>query len=180
MNYTQVSIREVQLDELTAVNTMIVGCFKQFIAPDYVEEGIQECLNFMNPTALEKRLTGGNLLLVALSGDDVVGALEIRSNEHISLFFVKPECHRQGVGRRLLKTAIQKCREANPILSEIEVHSSPYAVGIYKQLGFTVMGPEAVDKGIRFTPMRMNIPAFYKSADLALLKSVRQPENNTE
>jgi GNAT superfamily N-acetyltransferase len=172
MNDTRVSIREGRLDDLTTVCTMIVGCFMQFIAPDYVEEGIQECLNFMNPTALEKRLAGGNLLLVALSGDDVAGALEIRSHEHISLFFVKPECHRQGVGRQLLNTAIQKCREANPGLSTIEVHSSPYAVGIYKQLGFTAMGPEAVDKGIRFTPMRMNIPASYKSADLAYFKSV--------
>lgn len=156
MDDIQISIREARLDELPAVCTMIGDCFQRFIAPDYVEEGVQECLNFMSPIALEKRLTGGNLVLIASSGDDIVGTLEIRSHEHISLFFVKPEYHRRGIGRKLLRTAIQKCLEANPGLSAIEVHSSPYAIAIYKQLGFTAAGPEATDKGIRFTPMRMS------------------------
>ena len=33
------------------------------------------------------------------------------------------------------------------------VHSSPYAVEVYRHLGFAATGPEQTVNGLRFTPM---------------------------
>ena len=44
-----------------------------------------------------------------------------------------------------------------PDLSEVDVHSSPNAVDAYKRLGFQTAGPEKLENGIYFVPMKMHI-----------------------
>ena len=42
----------------------------------------------------------------------------------------------------------------NSLAETITVHSSPYAVEIYHQLGFTAADGEKTEHGIRYTPMK--------------------------
>ena len=56
--------------------------------------------------------------------------------------------HRWGIGRRLFEAMKQDyARKA------FTVHSSPYAVEVYRHLGFAATGPEQTVNGLRFTPM---------------------------
>jgi len=42
-----------------------------------------------------------------------------------------------------------------PELSEVNVHSSPNAVDAYERLGFQATGPQKLEHGISFIPMRL-------------------------
>ena len=87
----------------------------------------------------------------------IVGVIEVRNSNHISLFFVKKEYQNQGVGKKLHELAIEKCKTLKPDVNVIDVHSSPYAVPIYEKLGFVKVSDEQVVNGMRFTPMTMII-----------------------
>ena len=100
------------------------------------------------------------VVLVADMGDKIVGVISIKSidtGKHISLLFVDEECHRRGIARKLLEKALEICRCCIPTINQITVGSSPYAVSIYKRLGFQQLGQEQVENGIRFTPMVLKL-----------------------
>ncbi len=73
--------------------------------------------------------------------------LHVRDGEHISLLFVRPDRHGQGIGHALIERADRTTRLAS-------VNSSTNAVRAYERYGFKASGPEQVSDGIRFVPMR--------------------------
>lgn len=94
-------------------------------------------------------------MMVALDGDEVVGAGSLRSRNHLSLLFVDEKYHRRGVGRAILNRLCEYlAREAGEQF--ISVKAAPYAVGFYKKLGFYVVRPEEEYSGIRVTEMIKN------------------------
>jgi ribosomal protein S18 acetylase RimI-like enzyme len=90
---------------------------------------------------------------VAETQGRMVGAIEVRNWDHISLFFVDGELQRKGIGRELWRRALQACLASRPDGDRITVHSSPNAVEAYRRLGFRVEGAEQTVNGIRFVPM---------------------------
>ena len=85
----------------------------------------------------------------AFEGDALIGILATRSGgAHIALFFVRGAYHRQGVGRQLFFRA---CQENSA--GQMTVNSSPYAVEVYRRLGFRETDAEQTSDGIRYTPM---------------------------
>ncbi|WP_259330455.1 GNAT family N-acetyltransferase, partial [Phocaeicola vulgatus] len=68
--------------------------------------------------------------------------LGIKSNgKHISLFFIKPEYHRHGLGKKLFHYA----STLHPSI-ETTVNSSTYAIPFYQSLGFAVVGENIKNK----------------------------------
>ena len=85
----------------------------------------------------------------AFDGEKLAGVIATRNQgTHITLFFVDKTYHRQGIGKHLFELV-----KADNSTGTITVNSSPYAVEIYKRLGFTPTGPEEISDGIRFTHM---------------------------
>lgn len=70
-------------------------------------------------------------------------------NTHMALFFVKDEYQVKGIGRKLYEYIKQLSKEEN-----ITVNSSPYALNIYKRLGFIPTSQEQITNGMRYTPMK--------------------------
>ncbi|MCF2681811.1 GNAT family N-acetyltransferase [Faecalicatena contorta] len=64
-------------------------------------------------------------------------------------FFVKEAWHRKGIGKQLFD-AVKRDYE----IQEFTVNSSPYAVEVYRHLGFIPTASEQITNGIRYTPMR--------------------------
>ena len=143
--------------EEEAVCRLIEECFNEFVAPEYSEAGIEEFFKYANPQALRDRTQKDHFVLMAMDGDKLVGVIEVRSNNHISLLFVKTEYHHRGIARKLLQLSLEACRKAKPDLDQIDVNSSPYAVGIYAKLGFKRTDMEQEVNGIKFTPMKLTI-----------------------
>ena len=68
---------------------------------------------------------------------------------HIALFFVDPAVQRQGIGRQLFLADLGEGG-----WDRVTVHSSPYAVEVYRHLGFSPTAEEQLSPdGIRYTPM---------------------------
>jgi len=155
--------RDLCPGEETAACDLVIDCFDRFIAPGYSPEGIAEFHKFVTPEAISDRVTKGHFILVAAAGGSIVGVLDMRSNNHVSMLFVKPEFHRRGISKRLLCEALRRCAVADPNITSIDVNSSPYAVAIYEKLGFVKTGEERMVNGIRFTPMRSDLDRSLKA-----------------
>lgn len=85
----------------------------------------------------------------AFEGNEMVGIIAMRKPQHISLFFVKGNQHRKGIGRKLFER-MKKDYE----IQEFTVNSSPYGVEAYHHLGFKDIDTEQTTNGIRYVPMK--------------------------
>ena len=89
----------------------------------------------------------------AFDKDRLVGVIATREQgTHIALFFVDGEYHRKGIGRKLFERVLQDNK-----VNYMTVNSSPYAVPVYKKLGFEQTDFEHEKNGLRFTPMKYQV-----------------------
>lgn len=147
----------MELVKSTETPDLVIHIINELITHDYLEDGVWACLKSLQ----DKQIMGNSLIhhfvLTAETEDEIVGTIEIRNNNHISLFCVEKEYRRRGIGRELLRRALEVCVENDPRLSEVTVNSLPRAVCIYERLGFLPKIPELVQGGIPYTPMLLEI-----------------------
>lgn len=138
-------IRPITPIELPQALALVERVFMAFEAPEYAPEGIKTFLTFLrSPEAISELTFFG-----AFEADSLVGVLAMRGGSHISLFFVDAQNQGRGIGRALFLAAKSACQT-----DIMTVNSSPYAVEIYRSLGFTPISEEQLRDGIRFTPMK--------------------------
>lgn len=153
----RITIRRMHRGEEERVCRFVRGVFDEFVAPLYSQEGIREFLSYLGEDAMAERAEGEQFVLVAEAGERLIGTIEMVDYGHLSLLFVAGDAQRRGVARRLLNEAIAISRDKVPELREVGVHSSPNAVAAYENLGFRIEGPERVENGIRYVPMKMSL-----------------------
>lgn len=142
-----ITVRELERGECSKALTLVWRVFQEYEAPDYTKEGVEE---FYRSICDEKYLSE-LCLYGAFDREVLVGVLATRcGGTHIALFFVDGKYHRRGIGKKLFQTAWAKCS-----FGKMTVNSSPYAVLIYRKLGFSDTDTEQVVNGLRFTPMRL-------------------------
>lgn len=147
--------RFMQPGEEHAVYELVRRVFDRFIAPGFIQQGVDEFVDYIEPDKLATRAQSTHVTLLAIAEphQTLVGVIEIRQHRHISLLFVDEDYQRKGIAQRLMNKGIDLCCRHNPDLTFITVFSSPYAVDIYKCLGFTEAEPEQELNGVRFIPM---------------------------
>jgi GNAT superfamily N-acetyltransferase len=143
--------------EEAVVSDLILPLFNEYVSRDCDEQGRAVFHDFIEPERIWRRHNAGNLLLVALDDELVVGTIEIRDGNHVALFFVKKEYQNRGVGYSLLADAIRTCRTLDPTLAAINVNSSLYARPTYEHLGFRATGEPRKENGISYVPMSKDI-----------------------
>lgn len=137
-------IREIVAEEIDEVIALVWLVFMQYVAPDYSKEGSRTFQSFIQDKERMKALT----IYGAFDEEEMVGVLAIRETAHISLFFVKDSYQGQKVGRKLFEYMLEKNDDQT-----FSVNASPYAVPIYRHLGFKDEKPQQEEDGIIFTPM---------------------------
>jgi GNAT superfamily N-acetyltransferase len=152
-NQIPISYRTMKHGEETAVVDLVLRVFDEFIAPQYSQQGIAEFKKFACANTLADRFRAGNLILLAESGQGIIGVIEIRENDHIAKLFVEKSHQRKGIAKELLLRSIEICRKRKPEINRITVNSSPNAFGAYQKMGFTGVRDEKTVNGIRFIPM---------------------------
>ena len=156
--HQNVICRAMEPGEEQQVCHLVVRVFTEFVAPLYSPEGVREFLNYAaDPDRLRERLQANRFVLVAELQGRMVGVIEVRNCDHISLFFVDGQAQRKGIGSELWRLALAACLAGRPDLARITVHSSPNAVEAYNRLGFRTEGPEETVNGIRFVPMALAV-----------------------
>lgn len=142
-----ISVRELEQEEITKALSLAWRVFQEYEAPDYTKEGVEEFYKSIHDENYLSKLC----LYGAFAGKEIVGVIATRSGgTHIALFFVDGKYHRQGIGKQLFQTVWARCS-----FGKMTVNSSPYAVLIYHKLGFHDTDTEQVVNGLRFTPMKL-------------------------
>jgi len=165
----EIQTRILERSEYTKAMDLAWTVYREFEAPDYEQDGIEAYYASIHSEDYLSQIC----LYGAFDGEDLVGVLATRySGTHITMFCVDGEYHRRGIGKRLFLEALRQCPKRH-----ITVRSSPYAVPVYRRLGFHSVGSERSEGGTRFTPMRCRVrPALrrhggWKQSMLCLLKS---------
>ena len=145
-----------------AVSRLVQNTFYRFIAQDYKPEGMKTFLEETSTEGISCKMREWPLLIVAAGREEseedaVVGVIALRRETHISLFFVDERWQGRGVGRLLLREAIQRTRETFPEVQSITVNSSPHGVGFYEKMGFQRNGPEQFMEGMLVNPMVLHL-----------------------
>ncbi len=151
------SIRQMEPGDERRVSLLIDRVFTEFVAPHYSDEGVREFLGYVTAEQLAERRQSRHFAFVAEIGETLVGVIEIRRFEHITLLFVDGHYQRRGIARELLAEALQLARRNRPGITAFTVNSSPNAVAAYRKLGFIQAEPEQIQHGIRYIPMRREI-----------------------
>ena len=138
-------VRRLAPEEIPAALELCWRVFLEFEAPEYSPEGVAAFRASLDDKERTRRLN----FYGAFDGGQLVGVLCMRPPQHIGGFFVDAAYHRRGIGRRLFE-AVRQDYETQAFT----VNSSPYAVEVYRRLGFTPTDTEQLTDGLRYTPMR--------------------------
>jgi predicted GNAT family N-acyltransferase len=151
-------IDELKTDEINFVSDMVNNIFDEFVGKDYSEEGNN---TFKDYTTLQNILNRFNekssKFLTAKYSKETVGILEIKNNDHISLFFIKKEFHGKGIGKKLFENYLSIIKNENSKIEKITVNSSIYAEEIYSKLGFIKTDEVQERDGIKYIPMEYKL-----------------------
>ena len=150
-------LRPMNPGEEVEVCNLVARSFNEFVAPDFPEEGIEEFFNYANPRALIKRSDGNHFVMVAEADDMIAGMIEIREMRHVSMLFVDKAFHRRGIGKELLRIALESIKSNGRPLRKVTVHSSRFAVPFYESLGFIRTEGEKIIHGVIHIPMALNL-----------------------
>lgn len=139
------NIRQLDNLEYDQAVDLSLSVFMECGAADFDINGLETFKSFIYNTDLMNELT----IFGAFDDNVLIGIIGTKnSGAHISLFFISPEYHRKGLGRKLFDFAY-----TNQTEKEITVNSSSYAVKFYESLGFSKKAGEQVTNGLKYTPM---------------------------
>jgi GNAT superfamily N-acetyltransferase len=155
MTAKRYEFRKLNKVEFCEASDLIWSVFNEFEAPEYLSEGICTFKEFINANRLYENSEKGFMNFVAcFDQQKIIGIIASRESCHISLLFVKKEYHHKGIARELFNKLKAEIIENKPDTKCITVNSSPFAVQIYKKLGFIPTDEEQIQDGLRFTPMK--------------------------
>lgn len=140
-----IMIRKIEKTAFDEALSLAWRVFQEYEAPDYTQQGIDEFYKSIHDENYLSKLS----MYGAFVNEKLVGIIATRNmGTHIALFFVDGNYHRQGIGKKLFQNVLE-----NSAVSRITVNSSPFAVPIYRKLGFLDTDKEQTVNGLRFTPM---------------------------
>ena len=150
-----VEYREAEISDFRAISNLANRVFDKYVGPSYSQQGCTVFHKFMEPEAILERYKSGNFpLWVAIVGEEIIGIIGLRNWNHICILFVDGKYQKLGIAKKLFELARDKAIDRKQI-KEIKVHSSLYAVEIYKKLGFKALDDEQEQDGIKFFPMKL-------------------------
>ncbi|MFN3593390.1 MAG: GNAT family N-acetyltransferase [Thiobacillaceae bacterium] len=92
---------------------------------------------------------------LAWAGDTPVGIARLTADAHIGRMAVLPEWRGRGVGRALLKAALERARARG--LPAVHLHAQTHALGFYAREGFQAEGEVFLEAGIPHRRMTLHL-----------------------
>jgi N-acetylglutamate synthase-like GNAT family acetyltransferase len=149
-------VDDLKIEEINLLSNMVNNVFDEFVGGDYSEMGNREFKDYITPQNILKRINDKiSKFYVARYNKDVIGMLEIKNKEHISLFFVRKEYHQKGIGKTLFDNYLKSIKKSS--IKSITVNSSFFAENIYSKMGFIKTDEIQERNGIKYIPMEYKI-----------------------
>ena len=147
-------IEELKEIEINSFRNLVNNVFDEFVGKDYSEEGNESFKEYTETKNVIIRFSEkSSKFFVAKRDKEIIGALEIKNNDHISLWFVNKKFHGKGIGRKLFEYYLEKLLHNNIEVKTITVNSSIYAEKIYEKIGFIKTNEMQEKNGIKYIPM---------------------------
>jgi GNAT superfamily N-acetyltransferase len=143
-------------DEMS-IHQLIKKVYDEFVSIDYSDKGTRFFYDWIEPSKIAERQQKERNILIAEVEDRMIGVIEIRDNNHISLLFVDKEYQGQGIAKKLFRESLKNCLLKDPTLDKFYVHASPFSIPIYTKLGFYETDSMQEVNGIKYLPMEMQI-----------------------
>jgi len=157
-NKKDLTVNELKIDEIDFVSNMVDNIFNEFVGKDYSVVGNNTFKDYIKRRNILNRVTDKSCQFFTVKiKNEIVGIMEIRNKDHISLLFVKKEFHGKGIGKYLFEHYLNKTRRENTGIKIITVNSSIYAEKIYSKLGFIKTNEIQEKDGIKYIPMEYRI-----------------------
>jgi predicted GNAT family N-acyltransferase len=152
----EIVIENLRKEEIMEFSKLTDEVFDEFVGMDYSDEGKKTFKEYIKEQAIIERINK-NEFFTAKYKNKIIGIMEIRNKDHISLFFVLKEFHGKGIGRKLFAYYIKIIKQNDIGIKSITVNSSFYGEKVYKALGF-IKTQEAQEKdGIKYIPMEYKV-----------------------
>lgn len=140
-------IRRLNKSEYSDAVALSMAVFTECGKADFNEDGLETFKSFIYNEQLMEELT---IYGAFEENQELIGIIGTKNEgRHISLFFIKPEHHRKGVGKALFNYFV-----ANNTVSEVTVNSSTYAIPFYMSLGFEPLCDPQCYHGLTSVPMK--------------------------
>ncbi len=152
-----IKISKLTENEIPDFCLLVREVYDEFVAPDYPEEGNEHFYTFLTKEAVSKRMNDGALTLCARADGIMAGVCAFRDKTHLSTFFVKKQFHGRGIGRMMFDFSLEEIKKKYPESEVVSVFSSPFALPVYKRLGFIQTDERQQKDGIIFFPMEYRI-----------------------
>ena len=142
-----ISIVDASNDDYVAIKALMAHVVLTSVSSDPLTE--RETLANVNRNIdLWKREPDRCVHLKAV-GRDLLGIILVKDFWNLCSLFVDPRWHRQGIGRRLVEAAADRCRGRSPV-DALLVNAAPNAIVFYERLGFTPRTTtQALPPGVR-------------------------------
>lgn len=150
INNNNFEIKKAQLEDLEEISNLAKKIYLKYNSSLDTDEGINNILTFINyDNILMRTYIDGSLILKAIKNNTIIGFIEIRNYNHISLLFIDDKYFRLGLGKKLF----EKVKDITKS-DKYSVNSSDYAIEFYKKLGFVAIYDNIkVENGVHFHPM---------------------------
>lgn len=143
-------IRKMKEKDLDAVSATCMNSFLASVADTLSNEGILTFTNIAKSNAFLDRMKKDNLILVAEKDGKIEGVIELKEGRHIAMLFVNPECQKEGIGRKLLSSAMNYAK-----VKTVTVSASLSSVPAYEKYGFECKGEASESAGLAYQPMEI-------------------------
>ncbi len=148
------TIREAGEQDFAAIGQLFFETVRSVNLLDYTPQQVAAWAPAVWSEEDCRRRLVGQVVLVAMEQDILVGFITIERDGHIDFLFVHKDRQRQGIGSALLGRAIELARGWS--LSGVFTESSITAKALFERHGFVVTKPEDVVRhGVTLRRYRM-------------------------
>jgi ribosomal protein S18 acetylase RimI-like enzyme len=151
-------LRRATVADAAAISALVCAGFDQHIAQDWEPQAQRHFFEENQPEKLHSKIADASLCLVCEQGTELLGVIFLPQPTLVQLFFVAPGHLRNGIGRKLWSAVRAELAQLYPEVRTVELNSSPYAVAVYKALGFYPISKPYRRKGAVATRMACWLP----------------------
>jgi len=152
----KITLENMNPEEAKFASEIVLAAYSAIEGKGFTSEGKTAFINYTSPNAMASRLNLGHKVTLAIVDSKIVGMIEIRNGNHISMLFVHPEYTDNGIGTKLLSHAIAQIRKEQlktNTVKQVTLHSADDPITFYLKRGFRVIAPRQERDGITYTTM---------------------------
>ena len=151
-------VRHATAADASAISSLVCAGFDHHIAQDWDPQAQRHFVEENQADKLRSKIADASLCLVGEHDTQVLGVIFLPRPALVQLFFVAPGHLRKGIGRKLWSAVRAELEQHHPDVRTVELNSSPYAVAVYKALGFFPISKPYRRKGAVATRMACWLP----------------------